>query len=338
MSEISLGKEIYKSRVFLAPLSGITDLPFRRMVARLTPCPVVSEMVASHAMVRQSRQSLQKAKVVHDHVHAATVQLAGNEPEVMADAARLVQDLGARVVDINFGCPARKVVKGYAGSHLMRDVPLAQKILEKTVQAVSIPVTLKMRLGWDDTCLNAPDIARIAESVGIRMLCVHGRTRCQHFTGKADWASVKNVKNVVRIPVLVNGDIKTFEDVDTSLDLSGCDGVMIGRGAQGRPWFLKQVHQHLNKETVDASPSAIEIKEVLLEHYEDMLSFYGNKVGVPMGRKHLAWYTRGLPGSSEFRRSINTLTDAECVCKLIHEYFNALGDVRSSDDVLSVKY
>lgn len=321
--------------MFLAPLSGITDLPFRRMVTRLTPCPVVSEMVASHAMVRQSRQSLQKAKVVHNHVHAATVQLAGNEPEIMADAAKLVQDMGARVVDINFGCPARKVVKGYAGSYLMRDFPLAQKILEKTVNAVSIPVTLKMRLGWDETCLNAPDIARFAESVGIKMLCVHGRTRCQHFLGKADWAAVKAVKDSVGIPVLVNGDIKTFEDVDNALALSGCDGVMIGRGAQGRPWFLKQVHQHLNKETVDASPCAAEVKDILVEHYTDMLSFYGNKVGVPMGRKHLAWYTRGLPGSSEFRRGINTLTDAQQVLQTVHEYFDGLGDIKLDDNLSS---
>jgi len=325
--KISLGSEEYNSAVFLAPLSGITDLPFRRVVTRLTPCPVVSEMIASQAMIRQTRQSMQKARIVHDHVHASTVQLAGNEPQVMADAARLVQDMGARVIDINMGCPQRKVVKGYAGSYLMRDVALAQSILEATVRAVSIPVTLKMRLGWDEKHMSAVEIAQFAESVGVRMLCVHGRTRCQMFFGQANWAAVRPIKEAVAIPVLVNGDINTIDDVDEALRQSGCDGVMIGRGARGRPWFLTQAHHHVNQEAEPPPPSLEEIRDTMCSHYDDLLSFYGARVGVPVGRKHLAWYTKSLPGSSDFRQSMNALTEAQQVFDLIDDYFQRIEEL-----------
>ncbi|MCY4413775.1 MAG: tRNA dihydrouridine synthase DusB [Alphaproteobacteria bacterium] len=324
---ISLGDAQYKSRVFLAPLSGITDLPYRRVVSRLTDCPVISEMVASQAMIRQTQQSLRKIKVLEEHINSSAVQLAGNEPGVMAEAARLVQDMGARVIDINMGCPQRKVVNGYAGSYLMKDERLACSILESVVNAVNVPVTLKTRLGWDEGCLNAPNLAKRAENIGIKMLCIHGRTRCQMFRGQADWRQVRHVKESVSIPVLVNGDIKSIQDVDDSLEQSGADGVMIGRGANGKPWFLQQAHQHLLGQELTPNPSVPVLREIVLEHYEDMLSFYGERIAVPMARKHLAWYTKSLPGSSVFREAVNGERSSQKVLQILKDFFKVAIDI-----------
>jgi tRNA-dihydrouridine synthase B len=319
---LALGPLQIDPPVFLAPLAGITDLPFRRLVARFGAGLVVSEMVASEEVVRARPEARARAELGFGE-QATAVQLAGRDPHWMAEGAKFVEGQGAQVIDINMGCPSKRVTTGLCGSALLRDLDLALQLIEAVVKAVKVPVTLKTRLGWDDTLHNAPVLAKRAEGAGIRMITIHGRTRCQFYKGQANWSAIRAVKEAVRIPVIANGDITDTASAREALRLSAADGVMIGRGAQGAPWLPAQVAHDIYGSPAPQVPEGGRLGRMVLDHYDDMLAFYGRELGLRMARKHLGWYLEqaGLPHA---REAILTSTDPAEVIQMLEQAFAEL--------------
>ena len=300
----------------LAPLAGITDLPFRQLVASFGAAWVVSEMVASQEMVQAKPGVRERAELGFDQSNTA-VQLAGREATWMAEAARMVEANGATLIDINMGCPAKKVTNGYSGSALLRDPDHALRLIEAVVEAVDIPVTLKTRLGWDDDCLNAADVAQRAEAAGIKLVTIHGRTRCQFYKGRANWDAIREIKDAVTIPTVANGDVVSIETAREALKASNADAVMIGRGAQGRPWLLAQVTASLNGADGPEVPIGSAFVDMVSQHYEAMLTFYGTDLGRRVARKHLGWYMDEAGTDPVLRKTILTALDPKDVFRLL---------------------
>ena len=308
-----------ESDLLLAPMSGVSDYPYREIVKKFKPALVFSEMIASRALVENNKKTQKMIKKDSGELYA--IQIAGCDPKIMSEAAKLCENSGADIVDINMGCPVKKVVNGYAGSALMKDENLASSIISSVVKSVKIPVTLKMRKGWDDNNLNAPKLAKIAEDEGVKMLTIHGRTRNQMFKGKADWNFIKNVKDSVKIPVVVNGDINEIDDYYESKKQSNGDAVMIGRGSYGRPWIFEEIRQYKRNIKKKFDVSQNDKKTIILEHFALALEHYGIDIGLKSFRKHLGWYSRSLESSNEFRFKINNCTDHIQVERYIKDFF-----------------
>lgn len=320
-SAITLAGMTLSPPVALAPLAGITDLPFRQLVARFGAGWVVSEMVASQEMVQAKPGVREKAELGFGDGRTA-VQLAGREAHWMAEAARMVEANGAAFIDINMGCPAKKVTNGYSGSALLRDPDHALSLIEAVVGAVKVPVTLKTRLGWDDACLNAATVARRAENAGVRLVTIHGRTRQQFYKGRADWTAIARIKEAVTIPVIANGDIVDAATARTALDRSGADGVMVGRGAQGRPWQLAAIAATLYGTKTPVIPQGQAFCDMATAHYEAMLNFYGIALGQKVARKHLGWYMDTAGTDAATRRAVLTTEDPATVLRLLPDALN----------------
>lgn len=318
--------KLVTSPVLLAPMAGITDRPFRDLVMRFGAGMVVSEMVASQEMVQAKPGVRERAELSAD-VENTAVQLAGREAHWMAEAARQVADRGARVIDINMGCPAKKVTNGYSGSALLKTPDHALRLIEAVVSAVDVPVTLKTRLGWDDTLLNAPEVARRAQEAGVQMVTIHGRTRCQFYKGRADWSAIRAVKQAVSIPVIANGDIVDTAAARTALEQSGADGVMVGRGAQGKPWLLAQISHDLYGADAPDIPVGNDLIDMVRTHYQAMLGFYGADLGLRVARKHLGWYMDQAATPAPLRRAILTSRSTDEVLRLLGDALAETGEV-----------
>jgi tRNA-dihydrouridine synthase B len=320
---VKIGPIQLKNRLVVAPMAGVTDRPFRILCKQLGAGMAVSEMVASNSLLWGSEKTIRRGN--HEgEVEPRVVQIAGADPAMMAEAAKYNADKGADIIDINMGCPAKKICNVYAGSALLRDEPLVARIVDAVVRAVDIPVTLKIRTGWNKDNRNALAIARIAEDHGIQALAMHGRTRACMYTGEAEYDTIRAVKRSVRIPVVANGDITTPEKAKLVLEYTGADAVMIGRAAQGRPWIFREIEHYLQTGTKLAAPPVDEIRDVLVGHLHDLYAFYGYERGSRVARKHIAWYTKGLKNSAVFRARMNTLEEAGMQLTAVKEFFGGL--------------
>ena len=318
-----IGTHVLRNNLFVAPMAGVTDRPFRQLCKRFGAGLAVSEMVSSNSLLWGSEKTKRRAN--HEgEVSPISVQIAGADPQMMADAARYNVDEGAQIIDINMGCPAKKVCNVMAGSALLKDEPLVAKIVESVVNAVDVPVTLKFRTGWDTHNKNAQTIARIAEDAGIQLLSIHGRTRACGYKGHAEYDTIRAVKASTRLPVIANGDITTPEEAKHVLAYTGADGVMIGRAAQGRPWIFREIEYFLATGAHLPPPLVAEIRAVLTEHLHDLYAFYGLETGVKVARKHISWYTKGLHGSAAFRRAMNQLTSCKEQLAAVNAFLHEL--------------
>ena len=320
---MQIGPYRIEPNVILAPMAGVTDKPFRLLSKRLGAGLAVSEMTTSDPRFWNTAKSLHRM----DHVgepDPVSVQIAGTVPEVMADAARFNVEHGAQIIDINMGCPAKKVCNAWAGSALMREPALVARIVSAVVQAVDVPVTLKIRTGWDAGHRNAPEIARIAEDAGIAALAVHGRTRDQQYTGQAEYDTIAAIKAMLTIPVIANGDIDSPQKARAVIDATGCDAVMVGRAAQGRPWLPGQIAHFLTTGDLLPDPTPAEVGRILLDHLQALHAFYGEDMGVRIARKHLGWYAKDRPENAAFRAVVNRAQVAEEQLRLTRDYFDAL--------------
>ncbi len=326
VTTVQIGPHVLRNNLFVAPMAGVTDRPFRQLCKTLGAGVAVSEMVTSNSLLYGSEKTRRRA----DHtgeVDPISVQIAGADPAMLAEAARFNVDQGAQIIDINMGCPAKKVCNVMAGSALMQDEPLVGRILEAVVNAVpEVPVTLKFRTGWNRENKNAPTIARIAEESGIQLIAIHGRTRADQYMGDAEYDTIKLVKGQRSIPVIANGDITSPQKARFVLDHTGADGVMIGRAAQGRPWIFREIEHFLKTGEVLPPPRVDEIHRVMVAHIEDLYGFYGIERGLRVARKHISWYTKGLVGSAQFRHAMNQLETVAEQRAAIDTFFAGLGD------------